>query len=147
MLLGRCYLDYVTWTVLKAEFDLRRLYDRTLPGTARSADQPPCHDWQGGWHPCCPCCRYICHDQPYLIGVKNAQGVIVGRVETFQDRALVEQLQKKLQAKYTFEDIIGRSSAMMRLFDILLQISASTSTVLIEGPRCAQQCILHFYAL
>lgn len=32
-----------------AEFDLRRLYDRTLPGTARSADQPACHDWQGGW--------------------------------------------------------------------------------------------------
>jgi PAS domain S-box-containing protein len=62
------------------------------------------------------------------------RGSVVGGVETFQDLTLVEQLQKELQSKYTFEDIIGRSPAMMRLFEILPQISASTSTVLIEGP-------------
>ena len=62
------------------------------------------------------------------------EGVVAGGVETFQDLTLVEQLQKELQSKYTFEDIIGRSAAMMRLFEILPQISASTSTVLIEGP-------------
>jgi len=62
------------------------------------------------------------------------QGAVVGGVETFQDLTQVEQLQKELQARYTFEDIIGRSPAMMRLFEILPQISASTSTVLIEGP-------------
>ncbi len=61
-------------------------------------------------------------------------GAVAGGVETFQDLTLVEQLQKELQAKYTFEDIIGRSPAMMRLFEILPQISASASTVLIEGP-------------
>lgn len=62
------------------------------------------------------------------------QGAVVGGVETFQDLTQVEQLQKELQARYTFEDIIGRSPAMMRLFEILPQISASSSTVLIEGP-------------
>jgi PAS domain S-box-containing protein len=62
------------------------------------------------------------------------QGGVVGGVETFQDLTQVEQLQKELQARYTFEDIIGRSPAMMRLFEILPQISASSSTVLIEGP-------------
>ncbi len=62
------------------------------------------------------------------------QAEIVGGVETFQDLTQVKQLQKELQAKYTFEDIIGRSQAMMQLFEILPQISASTSTVLIEGP-------------
>lgn len=61
-------------------------------------------------------------------------GAVVGGVETFQDLTLVEQLQKELQARYTFEDIIGRSPAMMRLFEILPQISVSASTVLIEGP-------------
>ncbi len=61
-------------------------------------------------------------------------GAVAGGVETFQDLTLVEQLQKELQAKYTFEDIIGRSPAMMRLFELLPQISASASTVLIEGP-------------
>jgi PAS domain S-box-containing protein len=62
------------------------------------------------------------------------QGAVVGGVETFQDLTQVEQLQKELQARYTYEDIIGRSVAMMRLFEILPQISASSSTVLVEGP-------------
>ena len=66
--------------------------------------------------------------------LRNDQGAVVGGVETFQDLTLVEQLQKELQGKYTFEDIIGRSPAMMHLFDLLPQISASASTVLIEGP-------------
>ncbi|MDZ7616076.1 MAG: sigma 54-interacting transcriptional regulator, partial [Patescibacteria group bacterium] len=62
------------------------------------------------------------------------QGAVVGGVETFQDLTQVEQLQKELQARYTFEDIIGRSPAMMRLFELVPQIAASSSTVLIEGP-------------
>ena len=65
--------------------------------------------------------------------LKDDQGNIVGGVETFQDLTQIEQLQKELQARYTFEDIVGRSPAMIRLFDLLPQIAASTSTVLIEG--------------
>jgi PAS domain S-box-containing protein len=65
--------------------------------------------------------------------LKDNNGKVVGGVETFQDLTQVEQLQKELQARYTFEDIVGRSPAMMRLFDILPQIAASNSTVLIEG--------------
>jgi len=66
--------------------------------------------------------------------LKDEQGRLVGGVETFQDLTQVEQLQKELQARYTFEDIVGRSPAMTRLFEILPQIAASSSTVLIEGP-------------
>ena len=62
------------------------------------------------------------------------RGAVVGGVETFQDLSQLERLQKELQAKYAFEDMIGRSPAMMRLFEILPQIAASTSTALIEGP-------------
>jgi len=65
--------------------------------------------------------------------LKDENGSIVGGVETFQDLTQVEQLQKELQARYTFEDIVGRSPAMMRLFEILPQIAESSSTVLIEG--------------
>ncbi len=64
----------------------------------------------------------------------DENGNIVGGVETFQDLTQVEQLQKELQARYTFEDIVGRSPAMMQLFEILPQIAESSSTVLIEGP-------------
>jgi len=66
--------------------------------------------------------------------LKDKDGKIIGGVETFQDLTQVEQLRKELQARYTFEDIVGRSPAMMRLFEILPQIAASDSTVLIEGP-------------
>ena len=65
--------------------------------------------------------------------LKNDDGSIAGGVETFQDLTQVEQLQKELQARYTFEDIVGRSPAMMSLFEILPQIAESSSTVLIEG--------------
>ncbi len=66
--------------------------------------------------------------------LKDEAGQVIGGVETFQDLSQVQQLQKELQGRYTFEDIVGRSPAMMRLFEILPQIAASSSTVLIEGP-------------
>ena len=66
--------------------------------------------------------------------LKDRDGNIVGGVETFQDLTQVEQLQKELHGRYTFEDIVGRSAAMMRLFELLPQIADSSSTVLIEGP-------------
>lgn len=66
--------------------------------------------------------------------LRDDAGAVVGGVETFQDLTQVEQLQKELQAKYTFEDIVGRSPGMLRLFEILPQVAASDSTVIIEGP-------------
>jgi len=66
--------------------------------------------------------------------LKDGEGTVVGGVETFQDLTQIEQLQKELQSRYTFEDIVGRSPAMMRLFKILPQIAESSSTVLVEGP-------------
>lgn len=65
--------------------------------------------------------------------LRDDSGAVIGGVETFQDLRPIEQLQKELEGRYTFEDIVGRSPAMLRLFDILPQISASNSTVLIEG--------------
>jgi len=58
---------------------------------------------------------------------------VIGGVETFQDLSQIEQLRKELQNHYTFEDIIGRSAVMRRLFEILPRIAESSSTVLIEG--------------
>ncbi|MEJ2660900.1 MAG: PAS domain-containing protein, partial [Desulfobacteraceae bacterium] len=40
--------------------------------------------------------------------LREADGTVVGGVETFQDLTQVEQLRKALEASYTFEDIIGR---------------------------------------
>ncbi len=66
--------------------------------------------------------------------LKDNNGNAIGGVETFQDLSQVEQLQKELQGRHTFEDIVGRSPAMIRLFEVLPLIAGSSSTVLIEGP-------------
>ena len=65
--------------------------------------------------------------------LRNPDGEVTGGVETFQDLTYVEQLRKELESRYTFEDIVGRSPAMQGLFELLPQIAASPSTVLIEG--------------
>jgi PAS domain S-box-containing protein len=65
--------------------------------------------------------------------LKDEQGAVIGGVETFQDLRLVEQLRKELESRYSFEDIVGRSPAMRRLFEILPDIAESSSTVLMEG--------------
>jgi len=65
--------------------------------------------------------------------LRNQKGEVIGGVETFQDLSQVEQLRKELEGRYTFEDIVGRSPVMQCLFDLVPQIAASPSTVLIEG--------------
>ncbi|MCC6858614.1 MAG: sigma 54-interacting transcriptional regulator [Bryobacterales bacterium] len=66
--------------------------------------------------------------------LKNPDGSVNGGVETFQDLSQVEELRKELEARYSCQDIVGRSAAMQELFAILPQIAESSSTVLIEGP-------------
>jgi len=46
---------------------------------------------------------------------------------------LVEELHRQAQEQDRFADLIGRSAAMRRIFDLLPEIAESDSTVLIEG--------------
>lgn len=65
--------------------------------------------------------------------LKDATGRVIGGVETFRDLSQVEELRKELENRYTFADIVGRSVAMRRLFELLPQVAESDATVLIEG--------------
>ena len=65
--------------------------------------------------------------------LKDKNGRVIGGVETFRDMTLVEQLQKQLQKKFTFEDIVSRNHKVQELFDVLPQIAQSDCAVLIEG--------------
>jgi len=65
--------------------------------------------------------------------LKDKQGKIVGGVETFRDLSLVEQLRKRLEADYTFNDILSKSPKMQRVFEMIPVIAESDSTVLITG--------------
>jgi PAS domain S-box-containing protein len=63
----------------------------------------------------------------------DTNGQVIGGVETFQDLRQVEELRKKLKSKHTVMDIIGKSEAMSRLFDLLPRIADSDSSVLLQG--------------
>jgi PAS domain S-box-containing protein len=65
--------------------------------------------------------------------LRDGEGRIVGGVETFRDLSHVEQLRKELEGRFGLGDIIGRSRAMRRLFEILPAVAASDSTVVIQG--------------
>ena len=58
---------------------------------------------------------------------------IIGGVETFRDLSAISALKKAFLKNHSFEDIVSKNSRMLRYFEILPQIAASDSTILIEG--------------
>lgn len=65
--------------------------------------------------------------------LKDESGNAIGAVETFRDISVEENLRKKIQGRYSFEDILSKNPRMQQLFDILPDVAASGSTVLLEG--------------
>jgi PAS domain S-box-containing protein len=65
--------------------------------------------------------------------LRDADGEVIGGVETFRDLSQVEDLRRELEGRYTFSDIIGRSPAMQALFELLPVVAESDSSVLIHG--------------
>src|SRR5689334_19246145 len=43
------------------------------------------------------------------------------------------QLKRALKQRYNFEHIVGKSEAMLRIFDLVAQVAPSRSTVLLQG--------------
>jgi len=63
----------------------------------------------------------------------DGRGVVQGGVEMFRDLSTERELRKKLNGSYRFEDLVSRSPAMKRIFELLPMIAKSESTVLVEG--------------
>jgi len=45
----------------------------------------------------------------------------------------VKQLKRTLKQRYSFQNIVGKSETMLRLFDLVAQVAPSRSTILIQG--------------
>ncbi|WDP89898.1 MAG: sigma 54-interacting transcriptional regulator [Desulfobacter sp.] len=60
-------------------------------------------------------------------------GRIQGGVEIFRDLSHIEELRKQIYEGYSMDDIIANSAAMVKIFQMLPQISQSESSVLIYG--------------
>jgi PAS domain S-box-containing protein len=65
--------------------------------------------------------------------LRDASGRIVGGVETFRDISDLTRLRKELEGVCTLEDIVTKNKALARSLELLPQIAASGSSVLLLG--------------
>ena len=65
--------------------------------------------------------------------IRDAQGNVIGGVETFRDLSLVEEIRQEGIKAYSCQDILSINHRMRQIFEILPAVAESNSTVLIEG--------------
>lgn len=65
--------------------------------------------------------------------LRDKEGTFLGGVETFRDLSVIKKLTREVSQKYSFQDIISKHPAILRLFDILPDIAQSNASVLIQG--------------
>jgi PAS domain S-box-containing protein len=58
---------------------------------------------------------------------------VVGGAETFRDLTTIEVLRRELRGRFQIGDMISRSPAMRRIFEILPQVAESEATILVQG--------------
>jgi len=65
--------------------------------------------------------------------LRGPDGEVIGGVETFRDLSAVEALRAELDGRHRFADMVSKNARMQEIFQILPQLAASDSTVLIQG--------------
>lgn len=65
--------------------------------------------------------------------LRDKKGTVVGGAETFRDLTTIEVLRKELRGRFRVGDMISRSPAMRRIFEILPQVAESEATILVQG--------------
>ncbi len=69
----------------------------------------------------------------HYAALRNEKNTIVGGLATFHDLTLVHQLDQAISGRYTFLDMIGKSPAMQKVFELIPVVAQSDASVLIEG--------------
>jgi len=65
--------------------------------------------------------------------LRDGDGHITGGVETFRDLSVVDTLRSELEGRHRFCEMVSKNDRMQRIFEILPEVAASESTVLIQG--------------
>jgi PAS domain S-box-containing protein len=65
--------------------------------------------------------------------LETRTGKLLGGVEVFEDLSPLLALERKLDEKYRFDDIVSKNAEMERIFALLPLVAESDSTVLISG--------------
>jgi two-component system, NtrC family, response regulator HydG len=79
----------------------------------------------------------------------DADGIIIGGLETFRDVSQSRWMQEELQRHYGYSTIVGRSRAIKKVFELMADLIKTDTTVLIQGESgTGKELIaraLHFY--
>ena len=67
------------------------------------------------------------------MALRNEKGTVVGGLTIFHDLTLVLQLKQAMKDRYTFHDMIGKSSLMQHIFEMINVVASTDATILIEG--------------
>ena len=65
---------------------------------------------------------------------RDDEGKTLGAVGIFEDRSLIQHLEKKVYQRFTCGDIISQDPRMLHIFDLLPIVAGRDVTVLIQGP-------------
>jgi PAS domain S-box-containing protein len=65
---------------------------------------------------------------------RDDEGKVLGAVGIFEDRSLIQHLEKKAFQRFTCGDIVSQDPRLLRIFDLLPIIAGRDITVLIQGP-------------
>jgi len=63
----------------------------------------------------------------------NKEGQLLGGIEMIRDMSSLEDLKRKLDGKYCFEDIISKNPEMQSIFALLPPVAQSEASVLVTG--------------
>ncbi|MBI5532414.1 MAG: sigma 54-interacting transcriptional regulator [Deltaproteobacteria bacterium] len=63
----------------------------------------------------------------------TARGRLLGGVEVFRDMSQIVDYQRRLGTRYRLVDIIGKSPAMQKIFELLPLVAQSDSTLVVTG--------------
>jgi PAS domain S-box-containing protein len=65
--------------------------------------------------------------------LRDGDGEVCGCIGIIRDRREVEELKAKLGGEYAFADFVGKSKAMVEIYDRIRTVAATEATVLIQG--------------
>lgn len=79
-----------------------------------------------------------CHGEqiPVIVNVSpvNNAGAVSGATIVIQDNRPIELLRRELRSRHTFGDIVSQDARIQQIMDVVPNVAASNSTVLIGGP-------------
>lgn len=78
----------------------------------------------------------------HYAALRNEKHAIVGGLATFHDLTLVHQFDQVITDRYTCYDMIGKSPAMQKVFEMIPVVAGSNASVLIEGATGTGKDIL-----